>query len=173
MKTMQHPGGWGEGRPLGARNPARQEVVMALIKWEPLREMEDMFDRYTRAMGWPANRGQELVATGDWTPRVDISETDKEFVVKAEIPEVKKEEIKVNVDNGVVTIQGERKHEKEEKGKKFHRVECYYGKFARSFTLPDNIDETKIKASFKDGMLNLQIPKSAAAKPKAIEVKVE
>jgi HSP20 family protein len=146
---------------------------MALIKWEPLREIEDIFDRYTRAMGWPSNRGQELITTGDWTPRVDVSETDNEFVIKAEIPEVKKEDIKVSVDNGVVTIQGERKQEKEEKGKKFHRVERYYGSFVRSFTLPDNIDETKIKASFKDGMLNLQIPKTAEAKPKTIEVKVE
>lgn len=146
---------------------------MALIKWEPLREIEDVFDRYTRAMGWPSSRGQELVTTGDWSPRVDISETDNEFVIKAEIPEVKKEDVKVSVDNGVVTIQGERKQETEEKGKKFHRVERYYGSFVRSFTLPDNIDETKVKATFKDGMLNIQIPKTAEAKPKAIEVKVE
>lgn len=146
---------------------------MALMKWEPLREIEDMFDRYTRAMGWPSSQGQELVTTGNWMPRVDISETNNEFVIKAEIPEVKKEDVKVNVDNGVVTIQGERKQEKEDKGKKFHRVERYYGSFCRSFSLPDNVDETKIKASFKDGMLNLQVPKTAAAKPRAIEVKVE
>lgn len=146
---------------------------MALIKWEPMREIEDMFDRYTRAMGWPSNRGQELITTGDWSPRVDISETDNEFIVKAEIPEVKKEDVKVSVDNGVLTIQGERKQEKEEKGEKFHRVERYYGSFVRSFTLPDNVDETKVKATFKDGMLNLQIPKTAETKPKAIEVKVE
>ncbi|MHB1581874.1 MAG: Hsp20/alpha crystallin family protein, partial [Acidithiobacillus sp.] len=92
---------------------------------------------------------------------------------KAEIPEVKKEDVKVSVDNGVLTIQGERKQEKEEKGKKFHRVERYYGSFVRSFTLPDNVDETKIKATFKDGMLNLQVPKSTETKHKAIEVKVE
>lgn len=146
---------------------------MALIKWEPLREIDDMFDRYIRAMGWPSNQGQELMTAGDWSPRVDISETANEFVIKAEIPEVKKEDVKVSVDNGVLTIQGERKQEKEEKGKKFHRVERYYGSFVRSFTLPDNVDETKIKATFKDGMLNLQVPKSAETKHKAIEVKVE
>ena len=146
---------------------------MALIRWEPLREIDDMFDRYTRAMGWPSNRGQELITTGDWSPRVDISETANEFVIKAEIPEVKKEDVKVSVDKGVLTIQGERKQEKEEKGKKFHRVERYYGSFVRSFTLPDNVDETKIKATFKDGMLNLQVPKSTEPKHKAIEVKVE
>lgn len=146
---------------------------MALIKWEPLHEIEDLFDRYTRAMGWASNRGQELITTGDWSPRVDISETDHEFMIKAEIPEIKKEDVRVSVDHGVLTIQGERKQEKEERGRKFHRVERYYGNFVRSFTLPDSVDESEIKASFKEGMLNLQIPKSAQTKPKAIEVRLE
>ena len=146
---------------------------MALIKWEPMREFEDLFDRYTRAMGWPANRGQELMTKGDWLPRVDISETDGEFVIKAEIPEVRKEDVKVGVDNGILTIQGERKQEKDENKEKFHRVERYYGSFVRSFTLPDNVDEAGIRASFKDGMLNLTLPKSAVAKPKTIEISVE
>lgn len=146
---------------------------MALIKWEPLREIEDVFDRYARALGRTSDRGQELITAGDWSPRVDISETDSEFVIKAEIPEVSKENIKVSMDNGVLTIRGERKQEKEEKGKKFHRVERYYGSFVRSFTLPDNVDEARVKATFKDGMLNLQIPKTAEAKPKSIEVNVE
>ncbi len=150
---------------------------MALMKWEPkwepLREFEDLFDRYTKAMGWPAIRGQELVKSGDWTPRVDITETDAEIQIKAEIPEVSKDDVKVSVDNGVLTLQGERKQEKEEKGKKFHRIERSYGTFLRSFALPDNVDETRITASFKDGMLHLQIPKSAEVRPKAIEVKVE
>lgn len=150
---------------------------MALMKWEPkwepLREIEDMFERYTKAMGWPALRGQDLMKSGEWTPRVDISETDAEITIKAEIPEVKKEDVKVSVDDGVLTMQGERKQEKEEKGKKFHRVERFYGTFVRSFTLPDNVDASKIKATFKDGMLNLQIPKTGEAKQKAIEVKVE
>ena len=146
---------------------------MQLTKWDPFREMEDVFDRYSRAIGWPRRGTQEVMATGDWAPRVDIAETDNEFTIKAEIPEVNKEDVKVTVDSGVLTIRGERKQEKEEKGKKFHRVERYYGSFTRSFTLPDNVDESKIEASFKDGMLNLQIPKTEAAKPKAIEVKVK
>ena len=146
---------------------------MQLTKWDPFREMEDVFDRYSRAIGWPRRGTQEVMATGGWAPRVDIAETDNEFTIKAEIPEVNKEDVKVTVDSGVLTIRGERKQEKEEKGKKFHRVERYYGSFTRSFTLPDNVDESKIEASFKDGMLNLQIPKTEAAKPKAIEVKVK
>jgi len=146
---------------------------MALVKWDPWRELEDVFNRYSRAAGSPGAGGQEIIATGDWAPRVDISETDKEFVIEAEVPDVKKEDVKVTVDNGVLTIQGERKEEKEEKGKKFHRIERCYGSFTRNFTLPGNVDESKIKATFKDGMLNLQIQKTEEVKPKALEVKVE
>jgi HSP20 family protein len=146
---------------------------MAIAKWDPWQEIADRFDRYSRSLSHPQAGSQKVIATGDWSPRVDIAETDEAFVIKAEIPEVNKEDVKVTVDNGVLTIRGERKQEKEEKGKKFHRVERYYGSFTRSFTLPDNVDETKIKASFKDGMLNLQIHKSEKVKPKVIQVQVE
>ena len=146
---------------------------MALIRWNPWREIEEMADRYTRTVGQAQTGSQEVVATGDWAPRVDIAETDNAFEIKAELPEVKKEDVKVSVYNGVLTIRGERKQEKEENGKKFHRVERKYGSFTRSFTLPDNVDENDIKAAFKDGILNLQIQKTEEAKPKAIEVNVE
>jgi HSP20 family protein len=146
---------------------------MSLIKWEPLRELENVFDRYAKAMRWPTTQGQELMSTGDWSPNVDISERNKEFVIKAEIPNVKKEDVKVSMDHGVLTIQGEKKHEEEKSDEKYHRVESYYGKFIRSFTLPDNIDENNIQASYKDGMLNLHIPKKAESKPKTIEVTVQ
>ena len=144
---------------------------MALVKWDPWREIDDMFDRYTRA-GLARGGSQQIARAGDWAPRVDIVETDTAFVIKAEAPEVKKEDVKVTVDNGVLTVAGERKQEKEEKGKTFHRIERQYGSFTRSFTLPDNVDEANIKATFKDGMLSLEIPKTEAVKPKAIEVKV-
>jgi HSP20 family protein len=146
---------------------------MALVRWDPLREIDDLFHRYTRAVGLPRTGSQASLAPGDWTPQVDIAETDKEFVIKAEIPEVRKEDVKVSVENGVLTIRGERKQETEEKGKKFHRVERLYGSFTRSFTLPDNVDAANIKASFKEGMLGLHIQKTVEAKPKSIEVKVE
>ena len=146
---------------------------MALVRQDAWRDFEDMFNRYANAVEQPRAGSQEVIATGDWAPRVDIAETDRAFEIKAEIPEVNKEDVKVTVYNGVLTIQGERKQEKEEKGKKFHRVERNYGCFTRSFTLPDNVDETKISASFKDGMLNLQIQKTEEVKPKSIEVKVE
>jgi HSP20 family protein len=145
---------------------------MALMKWDPFREFQDLFERYSRSLGVPAGGNQELVAVGDWTPRVDIAETETEFHIHAEIPDVKKDDVSVTVDNRVLTIRGERKQEKEEKGKKFHRVERHYGSFARSFTLPDNVDESKINATFKDGVLNITIAKSAS-KPKAVSVKVD
>lgn len=146
---------------------------MELTKWEPFREIDDVFDKFARPLGWHRRFGQELAKSEDWAPRVDISETDKEFIIKAEIPEVSKENVKVTVENGILTLRGERKKEKEEKGKKFHRVERYYGCFSRSFTLPDNVDQSRIDASFKGGMLNLTVPKTSAQKPKSIEVEVK
>lgn len=145
---------------------------MALVKWDPWREIEDMFDRYTRAVDRPLSR-ELAISEGGWAPRVDIAETDKEFLIKAELPEIRKEDVKVEVNNGVLTLRGERKQEKEEKGKKFHRIERSYGSFTRSFTLPENVDQSRIKASFKDGMLNIQLQKTEAKQPRAIEVKVE
>ena len=146
---------------------------MQLTKWDPFKEMEEMFGRYARGMDWPRRSSQQMVAGGDWAPRVDIAETDAAFTIKAEIPEVKKEDVVVSVDNGVLTIRGERKQEKEEKHKKYHRVERFYGNFVRSFTLPDNVDESRIEAVFKEGMLTLQIPKVAGLKSKVIDVKIK
>ena len=146
---------------------------MQLTKWDPFRDVEDMFDRYAKALKWTGRPRQEMMTAGDWAPRVDIAETETEFVIKAEIPEVKKEDVKISVEDGALKISGERKQEKEEKDKKFHRVERFYGSFMRSFILPDNIDESKIEATFKDGVLNVALPKTEKAKPKALEVKVK
>ncbi|TAJ25221.1 MAG: Hsp20/alpha crystallin family protein [Nitrospirae bacterium] len=116
--------------------------------------------------------GKEALTIADWVPTVDISETETEYLIKAELPEIKKEDVKVTLADGVLTIQGERKQEKEEKGKKYHRVERSYGRFVRSFALPDYVDDAKVTAEFKDGVLSLHLPKAEKAKPKAIEVKV-
>lgn len=145
---------------------------MALVKWEPLREMEDMFDRYTSKLGWP-RLGHEAFSASDWSPKVDIVETDKEYTIKAELPEVNKEDVKVNIEDGELCLSGERKQEKEEKGKKFHRIERLYGSFMRRFTLPADVDKAHIKASFKDGMLNLSLPKSAETQSRASEIKIQ
>lgn len=112
------------------------------------------------------------MTVADWAPSVDISETDEEFHIEAELPEVKREDVRVTLGNGVLTLQGERKEEREEKDRKVHRIERSYGRFVRSFTLPDLVDDTRVKAEFRNGVLHLHLPKSEKAKPKAIEVKV-
>ena len=147
---------------------------MAIVKWDPWQEIEDMFDRYTRAVGWRRN-GKAGAFTGDvdWSPQVDIAETPEAFTIKAEIPEVNKDDVKISIDQGILTLQGTRKQEKEERDKTFHRIERYYGRFSRSFSLPENVDSTGVKATFKDGMLTLTLPKTARSEPKAIEVAVE
>ncbi len=147
---------------------------MTLVRWDPFRELEDMSERLNRVFTRPALRaaGKEALTVADWMPTVDISESDGEYLIKAELPEVKKEDVKVTVENGVLTLQGERRQEKEEKGKKYHRVERSYGSFIRSFTLPESVDEAGVRAEYKDGVLNLHLPKSEKVKPKAIDVKV-
>lgn len=149
--------------------------MMNLVRWDPFRELEEMSDRLNRVFGRPSTAksdGKETMTVADWTPSVDISETDGEYLIKAELPEVKKDDVKITLEEGVLSIQGERKHEKEEKNKKFHRVERAYGRFVRSFVVPDYVDESKIKAEYQDGVLHLHLPKSDKAKPRAIEVKV-
>ena len=151
---------------------------MNLIRYEPttfplFREMEEMSDRLNRFFGtWTRPNGKELLTVTDWTPVVDIQETDLEYLVKAELPEVRKEDVQVTLENGVLTIQGERKQEKEEKGRKFHRIERSYGSFLRTFTVPLDTDETKVTAEFKDGILKLRLPKTEKPRPKAIDVRV-
>jgi len=146
----------------------------ALTKWNPFRELEEMQNRLSSLFGRTPVRGlgEEAMTVSEWTPLVDITEDDKEYLIKAELPEVKKEDVKVTVENGTLTITGERKFEKEEKGKKYHRIERAYGSFMRSFTLPEGAAGDKVSADFKDGVLKVHLPKSAEAKPKSIDVKV-
>jgi HSP20 family protein len=149
---------------------------MTLTRWNPFRDMEVVFDRFNPSCSrLPATRSEgsnEIMTIADWAPTVDISETDTEFLIKVELPEVRKEDVKVSIHEGVLTIQGERKMEREESKQKYHRVERAYGRFARSFVLPENVGEENISASHKDGMLNLRLGKIEEAKPKSIEIKV-
>jgi HSP20 family protein len=145
-------------------------------RWDPFKELEEISDRFNHFFGrFPARRepGREALTVADWMPTVDIKEDEKEYLIKAEVPEVDKKDVKVTIQDGVLTIQGERKQEKEDKGSRFHRVERSYGSFIRSFTLPVDVAEDQLKAEFKDGMLLVHLPKTEKSKPKAIEVKVE
>jgi HSP20 family protein len=115
---------------------------------------------------------EETLTLSEWAPLVDITEDDKEYLIKAELPEVTKNDLKVTVENGVLQLSGSRKFEKEEKGRRYHRVERAYGSFSRSFTLPDDADPAKVHAEFKDGVLQVHVAKSEGAKPKLIDVKI-
>ena len=154
-------------------NPFRKmEELMEWSPLEPLRQLEEMHNRMDRFFGrWPMPEKEALLMT-EWAPRVDVMETEKELLLKAELPEVKKEEVKVTVENGILSITGERKFEKEEKEKKYHRIERAYGRFERSFGLPKGTDPAKITSEFKEGVLTVHLPKTPEAKPKATDVKV-
>ena len=147
----------------------------ALTPWNPFKEMDDLQTRLAKVFGLGparANGAEELMTVTEWTPSVDITEDDKEWIVKADLPELKKEDVKVTVENGVLTLSGERKMEKEEKNKKYHRIERSYGAFVRSFSVPDGTDAEKVNAEFKEGVLKVHLPKSEKAKPKALDIKV-
>jgi HSP20 family protein len=143
--------------------------------WDPFRELEEMRSRMSALFDrWPAlpYRKEEPFDLTEWAPAVDIAEDDKEYTIKAELPGVNKEDVKVTVDGGLLSITGERKSEKEEKDKKYHRIERSYGSFMRSFTLPEGTASDKIAAEFKDGILKLRLPKDEKAKSKTVDVKV-
>lgn len=145
---------------------------MSVVRWDPFANMDEMFARMPSLLGrWPRWAGDGEGAA-EWAPTVDISETDTEYLLKAQLPAVKKEDVRVTFDDGMLTISGERKQEKEEKGEKFHRIESLHGTFARSFSLPDAIDPAAIRADSKDGVITVHVPKSKieASKPKEIKV---
>ena len=166
--------------------PQKESVMKMLTKWnpigtsrwDPVRELQNIERRLEHLFeDTPLLRGnggeRETMTLTEWSPAVDITEDEKEFLIKAELPEIKKEEVKVNVENGMLEISGERKFEKEEKNKKYHRIERSYGSFVRSFALPEGVDGKKVRAEFKDGLLSVHLPKSEKAERKAIDVKVE
>lgn len=148
-----------------------------LTRWNPVNEFEDLINRYNRYFGiTPASGGQEgkdLFSRTDWIPAVDVKETDQAFNIEAELPGMSKDDVKVTVERGVLTIKGERNQEEETGDSKHHRIERVYGSFLRRFTLPDNVDEDSIQANFKDGVLSMTLAKTGPAEPKAMEVNVE
>jgi HSP20 family protein len=137
--------------------------------------MEDMVERFGRFFNrQPARRnsGQETLTVADWIPTVDISEDDNEYLLKVELPDVDKKDVKVTVQDGTLNIQGERRQEQEQNNRRFHRIERRYGTFFRSFTLPEDVAEEQLRAEFKDGMLYVHLPKTEKPQPQAKEIKV-
>lgn len=148
---------------------------MNLVKWDPFKELEEVSTRLNRLFGrpaLPAESDREMLSLADWMPSVDISETESAYLIKAEIPGVDKNDVKVTIEDGMLTIQGERKQEKEEKDKKYHRIERSYGSFMRSFRVPDDADESAVKAEFKDGLLNVTLNKSKKSRSNAVNVSI-
>ena len=141
---------------------------MAIVRWEPARELAAMeIDRLNRMF---ANLYGDSFDRG-WAPAVDIYENDdREVVLKAELPEVKREDINITFENGVLTIRGERRYDNDVKRENFQRMERHYGAFSRSFTLPATVDATRISASHKDGVLTIRLPQRDEAKPKQIQI---
>jgi HSP20 family protein len=156
-------------------------AIMRVIRWEPFRDMDDMFDRFfaETMRRWPrqvAGQGQtgsgEMQQAREWAPVADVSETDGEYLIKAELPEVRKEDVSITVQDGVLTLAGERKQEKREEQEKAHRIERFYGAFARRFALPENVDEQGIRAESRDGVIVIRIPKQRVVEqqPRQIEI---
>jgi HSP20 family protein len=145
---------------------------MAISRWDPFRDLNVLQERMNRLFndagrGW---KGDEPVATTTWSPAVDIFETEGEIVVKAELPGVDRKDITLNLENNILTVRGERRFEKETKEENYHRIERAYGGFSRSFSIPATVDEEKIRADYKDGVLKIALPKKEQAKAKQIHI---
>ncbi len=148
---------------------------MGLIRWDPFREMSSLQERMNRLMADFRTRspfGEEEMAQGAWIPAVDIYETKESIVLNVELPGVTKEDISLEVKDSTLTIKGEKKLEKDVKEENFHRMERTYGSFTRAFTLPSTMQQDRVKAKFRDGILEIMIPKAEEAKPKQIKVDV-
>lgn len=147
---------------------------MTLVKWNPRRNLVSNFsdwDRFLNDFFGEWDSPQETVS--NWQPRVDIHESNDEYTVSADLPGMTKDEISINIKENVLSISGERKYESKDDKKNFYRMERGYGRFSRSFRLPEEVKADKISANFKDGVLTVDIPKAEEVKPKEIEIKVK
>ena|SRR3972149_737277 len=150
---------------------------MAIVRWNPLDDILSLQRRMNKIFEdnflGKKSSGDEELSSGLWSPSVDIYETESDIVLKAELPEVNQKDIQINIEDNVLSLKGERKFEKETKEENFHRIERSYGSFSRSFTLPGSINKEKVKASYKNGVLKVTMPKKEESKPKQITVNVE
>jgi HSP20 family protein len=153
-------------------------MQMAIVRWEPFRDLMSLQDRMNRLFDESYRSTQrggaddEWALGGSWAPAVDIYEQGTDIVLKAELPGVDPKDVDIRLENNVLSLRGQRKLEGEVKRENYHRVERSYGTFSRSFTLPTVVDQASIKAEFKDGMLQVVLPKREEAKPKQIQVSV-
>ena len=146
---------------------------MTLMRWEPFAGMDDMFARFPSFLARLPRFAVQNETSMDWSPSVDISETGEEYLIRAALPAVKKEDVAVTVEDGMLTLSGERRQQDDENGEKFHKVESFYGSFSRSFALPDAVDAAAIRAESKDGVLTIHVPKSTVEAKKPTTIKVQ
>jgi HSP20 family protein len=148
---------------------------MRVIKWEPFRDVDDVFNRFVAETlrRWPNAAAGEGRAACDWAPAADVSETEGEYLIKADLPEVRKEDVSITVQDGVLTLSGERRQEQREDTEKVHRVERAYGSFARRFALPENADEQGIRAESRDGVILIHIPKQKVVQPQPRQITIQ
>ena len=147
---------------------------MALIRWDPYREISSFADRFNRAFGsMPARERDEEMSLGAWMPPVDVAEDKEKVTLTAELPGFKEDEVQIQMEGNILTLRGERKFEQEKEGRNYHRVERSYGQFMRSFTLPNNVDRENIRAKFRNGLLEIEMPKREDAKPRQIRISGE
>ncbi len=147
---------------------------MRVIKWEPFRDMDDVFDRFfADAYRRLPRRAGDVQPSFDWAPPADVSETESEYLIKAEIAEVPKDALSITVQDGVLTLSGERRQEKREEGERMHRVERQFGSFARRFALPEDTDDQAIRAESRDGIVTIHIPKHKVAQPQPRQIQVQ
>jgi HSP20 family protein len=147
--------------------------MVDLVSWDPFRELRSIQDRVNRAFGTPSRRERdEEMSLGAWLPPVDISEDKDKITLTAELPGFTEDQVQLNMEGNVLTIRGERKFEEEKSGdgRNYHRVERAYGEFVRSFTLPPNVDRENIHARFRNGLLEIDLPKREEAKPRQIRI---
>jgi HSP20 family protein len=147
---------------------------MAMTRFDPFRDLAVLQDRMNRLFNdtYGRNREDDLMSRGSWTPPVDIYEIEGSLVLKAELPDLRREDIDVSVENSTLTIRGERKLDSEIKQENFHRIERPYGSFLRQFSLPPTVDPSKIGAEYKNGVLTVKLPVREEAKPRTINVEV-
>ena len=145
---------------------------MAISRWDPFRDLSVLQERMNRLFedAGRGYRGDEAAATTSWSPAVDIYETENEIMVRAELPGIDRKDIALSLDNNVLTLKGERRFEKETRQENYHRIERAYGTFSRAFSIPAIVDEEKIRADYKDGILTIALPKKEQVKPKQIKI---
>src|SRR5262245_31702781 len=150
-----------------------QDIIMNIVRFDPFRDLAVLHSRINRAFGDLSRQDDDLTTRGAWVPPVDIFEDEnRELVLKAELPDLTREDIDIRVENNTLTISGQKKMQKEISEKQFHRIERSFGSFSRTFTLPSTVDAGKIAAEYKNGVLTVKLPQREEAKPKQIQVQV-